>query len=133
MKIAHSICLIAGLAAAASAAPPPASYNQRLQQLDKPHQAAALRAAIVESGQRCGRVDPPALSRAVQEPVHVVGALHPRRRLCAVRRAGRIRAGPRLRRGGRAEAARLRFAARQACGPATAAPLSGSGAGRPLT
>jgi hypothetical protein len=57
-----AIGLLASLAAAAaSAAPPPGppSYNQRLQRLDPPRRAAALRAAIAESGQRCGRIDPP--------------------------------------------------------------------------
>lgn len=57
-----AIALLAGFAAAgATAAPPPPqlSYNQRLQQLDAPRRAAALRAAIAESGQRCGRIDPP--------------------------------------------------------------------------
>ena len=52
-----------------------------------------------------------ALSWRLQEYVPVGGALHARRRLCALRRPGRNGAGARLRRGGQAEAARLRPAA----------------------
>jgi hypothetical protein len=63
MKIASfAIALLTGIAATAAAAAPPAaslSYNKRLQQLDKPRQAAALRNAIVESGKRCGQIEPP--------------------------------------------------------------------------
>ncbi len=60
MKIISALAL-AVLAVPAAAAPPlpPNPFQQRLLQLDKPRQAAALRSAIVDSGQRCGRIEPP--------------------------------------------------------------------------
>ena len=52
--------LAAAMAAAPIAAAPPAnSFQQRLMGLDKARQAAALRAAIVDTGERCGRIAPP--------------------------------------------------------------------------
>lgn len=59
MKFPILSVLAVAIASPALAAPPVNTFNQRLQQLDKPRQAAALRSAIVDSGERCGRIDPP--------------------------------------------------------------------------
>ncbi|TVV72238.1 hypothetical protein [Sphingomonas solaris] len=56
---AFALIALALAAGTAGAAPPVNTYQLRLKQLDKPRQAAAMRGAIVESGQRCGRIDPP--------------------------------------------------------------------------
>lgn len=53
------LALIAAVPAAVSAAPPPNPYQQRLLKLDPARRAAAIRSAIVDYGERCGRIEPP--------------------------------------------------------------------------
>lgn len=59
--VAIAIASLAGFAGTAPtyAAPPPNTYQQRLMELDKTRQAAAIRSAIGGNGQRCGRIEPP--------------------------------------------------------------------------
>ena len=47
------------VAAPLAAAPPANTFQQRLMGLDEQRQAAALRAAVVDSGERCGRISRP--------------------------------------------------------------------------
>ncbi|HWW63173.1 MAG TPA: hypothetical protein VNZ43_00275 [Sphingomonadaceae bacterium] len=50
------LTLMMGTAPALAATPPANSYSQRLERLDPARRAAALRRAIVDSNQRCGRI-----------------------------------------------------------------------------
>lgn len=65
--------LLAVAAAPVAAAPPPNPYQQRLLQLDPPRRAAAIRSAIVDYGERCGRIEAP-VSRGMWKTAHMWAA-----------------------------------------------------------
>lgn len=60
-------------AAVPTAAAPPNPYQQKLLQLDPPRRAAAIRSAIVDYGERCGRIEPP-VSRGMWKTAHIWAA-----------------------------------------------------------
>lgn len=51
--------LLIAAAAPAIAAPPANPFQQRLVQLDPARRAATIRSAIVDNGERCGRIEAP--------------------------------------------------------------------------